>query len=52
MKRVLPFLFFFLIASVVTGVLMTGRRASVVRAELARRGWKGPEVVQPATEPA
>lgn len=52
MKRVLPFLFLLVIVSVVAGVVMTGPRASLVRAELARRGWRGAECVEPDAESA
>jgi hypothetical protein len=48
MKRVLPLLFFLLVVSVVAGVMMTGQRGTQVRAELARRGWRGFDCAEPA----
>jgi hypothetical protein len=54
MKRVLPFLLFFLfvVVPIVAGVVMTGPRASLVRAELARRGFRVAECVEPGVESA
>jgi hypothetical protein len=54
MKRVLPFLLFilFVVLPIVAGVVMTGPRATRVRAELARRGWRPAEYVEPGTESA
>ncbi len=48
MKRVLPLLLFLLVISVVAGVTMTGQRGTQVRAELARRGWRGFDCAEPA----
>jgi hypothetical protein len=48
MKRALPLLLFFLFVSVVARVMMSGQRATQVRAELARRGWPGFECAEPA----
>ncbi len=48
MKWVLPLLFFLLVVSVVAGVTMTGQRGTQVRAELARRGWRGFNGAEPA----
>jgi hypothetical protein len=54
MKRVLPFLLFilFVVVPIVVGVVMTGPRATRVRAELARRGWSITECVEPGAESA
>lgn len=48
MKRLLPLLLFFVFVSVVAGLVMTGPRGTQVREELARRGWRGFESVEPA----
>ena len=49
MKRVVSLLFFFLVVSVVAArVMTTGERRMQVRAELAWRGWRGFECIEPA----
>lgn len=52
MKRFLPFLLFFVLVSVFARVMLTAPRVALVRAELARRGWRGTESIEPAPESA
>ena len=51
MKRVLPFLllFVFVVVPVVLGVV-TGPGATRFRAEMARRGWRAAECIEPGVE--
>jgi hypothetical protein len=50
MRRVLPLVLFLFVVSVVARVMMTSQRATLVRAELARRGWRGSDCAEPTSE--